>query len=134
MIDWYNDITSKNINETYKSLGIKPIRLLTFQCSKVVDILLSTKTYSGISHKSREKRNYQLDIDQLDKVYPIWCFTPIILHKEFNLAFVREDFTNGKLLDRFRCEMFINWIILRTMLHDGFIQKYMLFLFLKIMH
>jgi hypothetical protein len=107
VIPWNNEISEKSINSIYKSLNEQPIRLLTFQSFPVVRCIYENKIYNADINKSREQRDYSQDIVQLNGQIPIWCFSPLALHNNHNLKFIQDDFVDGALFDRFRCEMSI---------------------------
>jgi len=76
------------------------MRLLTFQSQEVIKKILLDGTYFADGSFCRENRDYQADINQLNGFQPIWCFAST---KERD--FVYDDFVDGSLLERFRCEM-----------------------------
>lgn len=76
------------------------MRLLTFQSKEVLKTILQNGIYFADNKLCREKRDYQADINQLGGFNPIWCFAST---KETNFKF--DDFTDGVILERFRCEM-----------------------------
>ena len=96
--------SSEESNNFYKTNKDK-IKVLTFQTREVLGILLEKGEYLADINLSRESREYAKDIEQLNGFNPIWCFSPIGLQTLFLNKFVMEDFLNGELFDRFRCEM-----------------------------
>ena len=96
-----------SLNDIYESLGDTPIRVLSFQSQEVLDILIREGIYYADPTKSRENRFYTEDIKQLNGFNPVWCFSPIGYGEETKFKFEEEDFSNGNLFDRFRCEMSI---------------------------
>lgn len=96
--------STEQLNKYYQTSNTK-IRVLTFQSREVLDILLKKGEYNSDIDLSRESRDYSLDIKQLEGANPIWCFSPVGLKTLYLNKFVKEDFLNGSLFDRFRCEM-----------------------------
>lgn len=76
------------------------MRLLTFQSQEVIKKILLDGTYFADDSLCRENRDYQADINQLNGFQPIWCFV-----STKGRDFIYDDFTDGSLLERFRCEM-----------------------------
>lgn len=76
------------------------MRVLTFQSQEVIKKIILDGIYFADNKLCRENRDYQADINQLSGFNPIWCFAST---KETNFKF--DDFTDGVLLERFRCEM-----------------------------
>lgn len=79
------------------------IKVLTFQSKEVIQTLLDSGIYLSDPNKSREGRDYHLDIKQLGGYHPVWCFVHID-RKDFKI----EDFLNGDLFFRYKCEMSLN--------------------------
>lgn len=86
------------------------VRLLSFQTRDVLETIISKGVYLADSNKSREKRDYSKDVEQLKGCNPIWCFSPVGIRVDFKPLktpgkFSQEDFISGSLFDTFRCEM-----------------------------
>ena len=75
------------------------MQLLTFQSKEVVE-QLAKGDYFCDRNLHRENRDYCKDIEQLDGYNPIWCFRP-----KQREVFDLDDFKNGNLFERYRCEM-----------------------------
>lgn len=56
--------------------------------------------YYADNKLSRERRDYSIDIKQLNGHIPVWCFA-----SKKDRDFAAYDFLDGTLLERFRCEM-----------------------------
>ena len=97
-----------SLNDIYESLGDSLIRLLTFQSKEVIDTLYKDGVYYADTSKSREKQDYSKDIEQLNGYNPIWCFSPLGYKEENKVTFSKEEFIDGCLFERFRCEMSLN--------------------------
>lgn len=76
------------------------IKVLSFQSEEVYNLLKEYGAYYSKPTLVRENRNYSKDVEQLGGANPIWCFCST---KRDN--FITEDFNDGALLERFRCEM-----------------------------
>lgn len=76
------------------------MRVLTFQTEDVIQTVLEDGVYYADKQFSRERRDYKLDIEQLNGYHPIWCYAPVS-----DQPFKREDFLDGALFHRFKCEM-----------------------------
>lgn len=81
------------------------IRVLSFQSEDVLAALLKDGMYLADTTKSRERRDYSRDIEQLNGSNPIWCFSPVGLKTKVKDKFIKEDFIDGKLFFNFNCEM-----------------------------
>lgn len=79
------------------------MKILTFQSQEVIKNVLLNGIYFSDNKLSRERRDYKADIAQLGGFNPIWCFA-----STKDRDFTSEDFTDGSLLERFRCEMSLN--------------------------
>lgn len=75
-------------------------KVITFQSGEVVNILLTSGNYSASAELARERRCYSADMNQLGGSVPVWCFKPLN-----NYKFVVDDFKDGILLNKFRCEL-----------------------------
>lgn len=98
------DIVNNRVIKSCLNNG-NTIHLLTFQSKEVLHALLENRIYFADNEKSREKRNYSRDVEQLGGKQPIWCFSPVGIKTLVKDKFSIDDFIDGQLFERFRCEM-----------------------------
>lgn len=91
-------------NNRYKTHG-GTTNLLSFQSKEVYDYLKENRIYNANLAKSREKRDYRLDIEQMGGNTPVWAFSPNKYYSEFNNRFYEKEFTNGNYFNKFADEM-----------------------------
>lgn len=72
---------------------------VTFQSTSVLACLTENKIYFADSCRARERREYLEDIKQVGK-QPVWLFA-----NPNRQSLRAEDFEDGTMLERFRCEM-----------------------------
>lgn len=75
------------------------IKVVSFQSAEVLNKLLTDGVFWADAKKSREGRDYRPDIDQLGCL-PVWLFA-----KPDKSSLSKEDFMDGTLLEKCRCEM-----------------------------
>lgn len=89
----------------------KKVRVLSFQGKQVVDMLLNGDNYKPIKKFSRENNDYLKEKEAYGFKDVIWCFNPFGFRKgalNTEGVFNKEDFLDGSLFDRFRCQMSID--------------------------
>ena len=87
-------------------LGIKSdkLNILSFQSIEVINILKEKGIYRASKDIKREHQDYKLDIEQLGGSNPIWGYRPV---NKSN--FYVKELLDGKLMQKFRCEMSIDY-------------------------
>lgn len=79
------------------------VTVMSFQSKEVWDIVIDKGIYVPDPSFTREKRDYKLDIEQLDGNQPVWGF----VSRHAN-GFQPADFLDSSLLELYRCEMSVD--------------------------
>lgn len=74
------------------------VRILSFQSKEVLDAIKHEGIYYADDAKKRERRDYSLDVEQLDGHQPVWGFA---LPYEYKV----DDIYCGYMFLNFKCEM-----------------------------
>lgn len=93
------------INIWRKTNDTDLVNVLSFQSQEVLNTLMKEHVYFADKNKSREKRDYSLDVEQLDGMNPIWCFSPIGIRYLNGFGFSEENLKDAVMFQEFKCQM-----------------------------